>query len=131
MVEVTRTYTVEVTREDGYWLADVPSVEGCHTFARNLTALERNTREAIALCLDLPQGAEQGLGLDWVITTGDSEVDKVAADLRRRRRALEQEASQLASDTALAAQGLKAAHWSVRDAAGLLGITPGRISQLT
>jgi len=34
------TYRVVITREDGQWLADVPSLEGAHTYAGSLPALD-------------------------------------------------------------------------------------------
>jgi len=37
--------------EDGYFVATVPSLRGCHTQAKSLDALEKRIREAIALCL--------------------------------------------------------------------------------
>jgi predicted RNase H-like HicB family nuclease len=57
------TYRVHVTREDGQWLADVPELEGTHTYAASLTALDRHVREAIVLGADLPDDAMAGLDL--------------------------------------------------------------------
>ena len=38
--------------EDGYFVATVPSLRGCHTQARSLDVLERRVKEVIALCLE-------------------------------------------------------------------------------
>ena len=39
--------------EDGYYLAIVPTLKGCHTQARSLDELLKRTREAIRLCLEV------------------------------------------------------------------------------
>lgn len=39
--------------EDGYFVASVPALPGCHTQARTLIELTKRTKEAISLCLDV------------------------------------------------------------------------------
>ena len=47
-----REFTVIVERdEDGYYVASVPELRGCHTQARSLDRLITRVREAISLCL--------------------------------------------------------------------------------
>lgn len=38
--------------EDGYYVASVPTLKGCHTQARSLDELQARIREAILLCMD-------------------------------------------------------------------------------
>jgi predicted RNase H-like HicB family nuclease len=38
--------------EDGYYVASVPELRGCHTQARSLDKLITRVREAIELCLE-------------------------------------------------------------------------------
>jgi predicted RNase H-like HicB family nuclease len=38
---------------DGYYIASVPALQGCHTQARSLDKLISRTQEAIALCLEV------------------------------------------------------------------------------
>jgi predicted RNase H-like HicB family nuclease len=38
--------------EDGWYVASVPSLPGCHTQARSLDELQERVREAIELCLE-------------------------------------------------------------------------------
>ena len=46
-------YDVIVERdEEGYLVATVPSIPGCHTQARSLDELMERTRGAILLCLE-------------------------------------------------------------------------------
>ena len=40
---------------DGYYLASVPELPGCHTQARSLDKLIKRVREAIELCLEVEQ----------------------------------------------------------------------------
>jgi predicted RNase H-like HicB family nuclease len=52
-VKHRRKFTVVIERdEDGYFVATVPSLQGCHTQAKNLDTLMKRTREAIELCLE-------------------------------------------------------------------------------
>ena len=56
-------FSVIVERdEDGYYVASVPELRGCHTQARSLDKLIERVREAIELCLevesDLPTTTE-------------------------------------------------------------------------
>lgn len=45
-------FTVVIERdEEGYFVATVPGLPGCHTQARTLDTLMKRVREAIALCL--------------------------------------------------------------------------------
>jgi len=38
---------------EGYFVASVPALPGCHTQAKSLDVLMRRIREAIELCLDV------------------------------------------------------------------------------
>lgn len=61
------TYLVNVDRDpSGTWTADVPVLDGVHTYSGDREQLDTNVREAIALALDLPAGAEAGLSLRYV-----------------------------------------------------------------
>ena len=47
-------FSVVVERdEDGYYVASVPELRGCHTQARSLDKLMERVREAIELCLEV------------------------------------------------------------------------------
>lgn len=41
--------------EDGYFVASVPSLRGCHTQAKSLDVLMERVKEAIALCLEVEE----------------------------------------------------------------------------
>ena len=49
-----RQFSVIVERdEEGYYVASVPELAGCHTQARSLDKLVERIREAIELCLEV------------------------------------------------------------------------------
>lgn len=51
-------FSVIVERDhDGYYVASVPELRGCHTQARSLDKLLERVKEAIELCLDVESGA--------------------------------------------------------------------------
>jgi predicted RNase H-like HicB family nuclease len=49
-----REFNVVIERDaEGYYVASVPELRGCHTQARSLDKLLARIREAIELCLEL------------------------------------------------------------------------------
>ena len=49
-----REFNVVIERdEDGYFVASVPSLRGCHTQAKSLDVLMERIKEAIELCLEV------------------------------------------------------------------------------
>ncbi len=45
--------------EDGYYVASVPALPGCHTQGKTMQELQKNVREAIQLCLDVAKTDKQ------------------------------------------------------------------------
>ena len=125
------SYRVVVTREDGHWLADVPELQGAHTYARSLPTLDQAVREVIVLAADLPDQVMPELVIDYDYHTGNPELDTTAMKVRRLRRQADELAVAAAAQTEQAAIRLVGSGLSVRDAAALLGISPQRVSQLT
>lgn len=126
------SYTVIVTREAGYWLAEVAELtSGAHTEARTLGALDTAVREIIVLAEDLPDEAMPDLELAYEYRTGDKQVDKEAAEVRRDRAYLAELDREVAARTEATARRLVSQGYSVRDAAVLTGVSYQRVSQLT
>jgi DNA-directed RNA polymerase specialized sigma subunit len=124
-------YRVIVTREDGHWLADVPGLQGAHTYARSLPALDQSVREVVVLAEELPDEAMPDLELEYDYHTGDADLDTTALQVRQLRRQAEELAAAATARTGQAAAELVSRGLSVRDVAALLGISPQRVSQLT
>jgi predicted RNase H-like HicB family nuclease len=56
---IKREFSVVVERdEDGYYVASVPELPGCHTQARSLDKLMERIREAVELCLEVKRDFE-------------------------------------------------------------------------
>jgi len=55
---MTRAFNIIIERDsEGYYVASVPELRGCHTQAKSLDALMKRVREAIELCLEV-EGSE-------------------------------------------------------------------------
>jgi predicted RNase H-like HicB family nuclease len=55
---ISRDFNVVIERdEEGYYVASVPALPGCHTQARSLDELMDRVREAIALWLEVNDNA--------------------------------------------------------------------------
>ena len=51
---MTKRFSVIIERDqEGYYVASVPSLRGCHTQAKSLDQLIVRIREAIELCLEV------------------------------------------------------------------------------
>ena len=51
---MARVFNVIIERDaEGYYVASVPELPGCHTQAKSLDALMERIREAIQLCLEV------------------------------------------------------------------------------
>ena len=62
---MSRDYNVVIERDsDGFYVASVPSLPGCHTQARSLDQLVERIREAIELYVEVEQ--EETQALDFV-----------------------------------------------------------------
>ena len=56
-MKAKRKFTVVIERdEEGYYVATVPTLRGCHTQARNLDTLMKRVREVIELCMEEQNG---------------------------------------------------------------------------
>lgn len=57
---MSRNFHVLIERDsEGYFVATVPSLPGCHTQARSLDVLDERIREAIALYLEVEEAAAE------------------------------------------------------------------------
>ena len=62
---MSREFDVVIERdEEGYCVATVPALPGCHTQGRSLDELMERVREAIAVCLDVD--GEECPAMDFV-----------------------------------------------------------------
>lgn len=59
---MSREFNVIIERDaDGYFVASVPSIPGCHTQAKSLDEIMERIREAIELCLEVDENQIESL----------------------------------------------------------------------
>ena len=64
MTKSKRKFTVVIERdEEGYYVASVPALQGCHTQAKTLDTLMKRAREVVKLCLEVGDKVDDSLEL--------------------------------------------------------------------
>ena len=67
---MSRDFLVVIDRdEEGYLVASVPALKGCHTQSRSMDELLGRVKEATELCLEI-EGQEPGAGHGLQDTSG-------------------------------------------------------------
>ncbi len=57
-----KEFNVVVEKDrDGFYVASIPELQGCHTQAKSLDELMKRIREAAELCLEVQGQATEGL----------------------------------------------------------------------
>lgn len=112
--------------DDGWWVASVPSIQGCHTQGRSIRQARERLREALSLFVD---------DVDSVELVEDLRLPALAKRALARhtaaRRKAELELQKAQDSTAEAVKTLtEDLNLSVRDAGELLGLSHQRIQQL-
>lgn len=121
------SYTVAVTREGRHWIADVVDLPGAHTYAGNLTSLYENIYEVIALVTNATTSERPEVELTF--PDGDDLIAR-ATTIGRQRAAAEEATARAQTAATDIARSLQDAGYSVRDIAGALQMTAGRVSQI-
>ncbi len=53
---MTKVFSVIIEKDsEGYYVASVPELHGCHTQARSLDTLMERIKEAVQLCLEVQE----------------------------------------------------------------------------
>ncbi len=69
--KMKREFNVVIERDsEGYYVATVPELRGCHTQAKSLDKLMKRVREAIELCLEVqgePDKSTQFIGMQRIM----------------------------------------------------------------
>ncbi len=121
-----KSLKVRFERDDeGWWVASVPSIRGCHTQGRSIHQARERICEALALFVDVEAfQIEEDIRLP-------SSASKLVARTHAARRKADVETARAQESTADAARVLtKDLHLSVRDAGELLGLSHQRVQQL-
>ncbi|WP_315584131.1 hypothetical protein [Actinomyces viscosus] len=123
------TYDVKVSREGANWLAQCVQEPTAHTWAPTLTAVRSEIVDAIVLAADLPDGAV----IDVRLLPNDGLPEYIVRALKvgNDRVALRSAEVALRDATEESVRAMLAQGHSVRDVAGAVALTPGRVAQLS
>jgi predicted RNase H-like HicB family nuclease len=120
----TRYRVVYERDEDGWWVARIPKVKGCHTQGRSIAQARSRIREALAACLDSDVTARKAefaeeIRLPKAISSNVAKVAELTKVFKSLQRARTHAARRLS------AEGI-----SVRDAGEILRLSHQRVQQL-
>ena len=123
-----RTYTVRYERdaESGWWIAEVPEVQGCRTQGRTINEARRRIREALDLYVD--DAATAKLKDDVHLPPAARRALKRLHAAKSKADLAQQDAAATAEETARVLT--RDVGLSVRDAGELLGLSHQRVHQL-
>ncbi len=122
-----RTYQVQVFRDGGYWILDVPELNATGQ-ARSLVTAEKTARELVALWQDVPVDQVQVI-MDY--SRIDPEALKMIAGARSAQAQAEEMTLSAARYRREAVRRLVRTNGlSLRDAAVVLGVNSARVQQL-
>ena len=121
-MDLMPTYTVTVTREDGWWMVAVPELD-LLTQARKYSEVERMARSVIAMSRDIPHDS---FSLDITVP----EVAEAITAMRVAEEAAESARLLAAAARRVAAQRAYETTASYREAGALIGLTHQRVEQL-
>jgi len=120
------TYTVTFERDkDGWWVAEVKELHGCHTQGKSIAQARERIREAMELH-DVPRSVK----LVEQVRIGTPSLDDELRRVREKREAAERLAKESTAETKRVAARLAKAGLSRRDVGELLGVSFQRIQQL-
>ena len=125
MDETVKTYSVTYKRDsdDNVWLVNVEGMPDVHTFGRTLEETSVNTREAIAVTVDVPVSE---IELEEHFDVADVDLEELTSLQDRAQEMRDIYLSrQRATALRLAETGV-----SRRDSARMLGISHQRVQQL-
>lgn len=121
-------YTVRVTREDKWWIGEVPEIPGAATEVTRLAELEIEVRDLLAGLLDVDDDA---LELTWDMTAvlgpeGQAMWDAFVV----KREQLDEARRRFEADRLVTLRAMHAAGISTRDSATLVDLSHQRVAQL-
>ncbi|HEX6221184.1 MAG TPA: hypothetical protein VF115_08835 [Acidimicrobiia bacterium] len=126
------TFRVVFTKEGKDWTVVAPDAHPAHSWGPNLSSATQHIKEAIALVLDLPEGAEEFIELDSEyridgMKPAESHIFRRARIARHKLRDAQQEADEVLRQAIEQgrAQGL-----SIRDIATMTDVSYQRVAQI-
>jgi predicted RNase H-like HicB family nuclease len=122
------TYKVVYERDDsGTWIAEVPSIPGCHSYGKTIEQARERVREALDLWV---RDASSAYLVDDVRLPSRLRDSVKRARVERKKAEEQHERAQRTAAQA-ATELTRDMHVSLRDAGEVLGLSRQRIQQLT
>jgi predicted RNase H-like HicB family nuclease len=122
-----KTYTARCQRVGDWWAISVPELKGVNTQARRLEKADAMVRDAIALFLDVPADSFE-IKIEPILPRDLQKKVGRARKVRGEAEILQKQAVTVSAE--VAADLVQRAHFTVRDAGRVLGISHQRIAQL-
>lgn len=127
------TFRVVFTKEGKDWTVIAPDVHPAHSWGPSLKSTAEHIKEAIALVLNLPEGAEQSMVLDAEyrvdgMSRRESNIFRKARDARHNLRDAQEEADETLRQAI--EQGRKHG-LSMRDIATMTDVSYQRVAQIS
>jgi predicted RNase H-like HicB family nuclease len=126
------TYRVVFTKEGKDWTVVAPEVHPAHSWGPNLRSASEHIKEAIALALDLPEGAEEIMELDaeYNIDDMDGSLPSVFRVAREARHELKNAQEKADNALRLAIEKGRRKDLSIRDIATMTNVSYQRVAQI-
>lgn len=126
------TFRVVFTKEGKDWTVVAPDVHPAHSWGPNLKSAAEHIKEAIALVLDLPEGAEHSMVLDTEyridgMQATESKIFRKARDARHKLRDAQDEADESLRH---AIESGRKHGLSMRDIATMTEVSYQRVAQI-
>ena len=126
------THRVVFTREGKDWTVVAPDVHPAHSWGPNLRSATEHIREAIALVLELPAGAERTIVLDAEyqfegMDNSEADVFRIARNARQGLKEAQETADEALR---LAIEEGRNHNISMRDIATMTDISYQRVAQI-
>lgn len=127
MTEGPRSHRVDVTREDGLWVAVVDGLPGGATDVEHYDDLDTEVRDLIAGLTDAEPG---DLAIDWHYRQDDSEYTPAITTLREWEEKAAVAVATRDTSRRAAIDVMRRTSLSYRDIADVLGISYQRVAQI-
>ncbi len=127
LVKAMKKYTVKYARdEEGWWVASVRGIVGCHTQGRTIEQSRKRIREALELFID---DVDKVKLVDEIVLPAHAKT--LINNVQANRKRAQEEADKLQKTAAEAARVLtQDVGVSIRDAGEILGLSHQRVHQL-
>jgi len=122
-----KTYKVQLEPiEDGWWMASIPSVQGCRTQAKSLVLARRRIQDALSLFVEDADTAKFTFEMKL-----PADIERSLEEFRQESAALQAAQMRAKRAASKAVKLASAIHLPRREVADLLGMSFQRVDQIS